>query len=456
MTPPLLLTTEDQDLALIDINTETDVETNTETDVDADPETDVDTHSAQHATTHLIRQGGFGRGYGWPVWSPDGSRALVSYGWREAEGDPHLDLLSITIPQGASGEPRFSNAEGHRQPIAPGVMHYAHWSPDGQRAIAVARSGGGLTLTLLAAPATDAADAPDAPDPTDATDATTLADPDPTAAWSANALIDAAPMFCAWSPDGTQLAVHAGPQLVLFDPAAVAEPRRVLADQSRFRTPAWSPDGEALYYAAPGTGQKDLLWRTQPQSGQREIVTEVDGLTAILASPAGADLALLTLSAGGLGGRDLRLIDPTTPEPRFLERGNVLGAFWSPDGAALFIVSRAGLDLECRLARYDIDSARSHELARFHPSPAYSAYLAFFDQYSLSHRLISADGRWLCLGGIVAGNGAGKRPFAPQFGCYLLPTDGSAPPRRVADAEIAFFPPPTSPPTSPPAAQASD
>ena len=266
MTPPLLLTTEDQDFALIETDTETDVDANTETG------------SPQHATTHLIRQGGFGRGYGWPVWSPDGSRALVSYGWREAEGDPHLDLLSIAIPDGASGEPRFSNAEGHRQPIAPGVMHYAHWSPDGQRAVAVARSGGGLTLSLLAAPAADA----DAPTPDN---------PDPTAAWSANALTDGAPMFCAWSPDGTQLAVHAGPQLVLFDPAGVAEPRRVLADQARFRTPAWSPDGEALYYAAPGTGQKDLLWRTQPQSGAREIVTEVDGLTAILASPTGADLA---------------------------------------------------------------------------------------------------------------------------------------------------------------------
>lgn len=406
--PPLLVATQDQDLALVRPN---------------DP-----------PTTQLIRQAGFGGGYAWPVWSPDRSRALVSHGWRESQGEPHLDLLSLTIPAGAEEGVRFSNAEGHRDPIASGVMHYAHWSPDGRRALVVARADGGLGLSLLS-------DGNAAPGAT----------AEPGAAWTADHLITAAPMFSAWSPDGTRIAVHAGAQLLLFDATGDSKPRRVLADQPRFRTPAWSADGSALYYAAPGAGGHDLLWRSDPDSGERRVVTELAGITAILAAPVGPNLALLTLGPGGLGGHDLRLLDPTHSPPQPVEpqpvethpveHGDVLGAFWSPDGAALFVVTRAGADTDFRLRRYDLAAGRSRDLARFRPSPAYSAYLAFFDQYALSHRLVSADGAWLSLGGVVAGNGAGAHPFALQHGCYILPSDGSAAPRRIANGEIAFFPP---------------
>ena len=132
--------------------------------------------------------------------------------------------------QAAEPASRFRNPDGHREPIAPGVMHYSYWSPDGRRAIVVARSKGGLTLTLLTPPSRPggepAGEAPDA-----------------AGDWSVRGLIDGAPMFSAWSPDGTTLAAHAGQQLVLFDAGGEGGGRRVLTDQPRFRAPAWSPDG---------------------------------------------------------------------------------------------------------------------------------------------------------------------------------------------------------------------
>jgi Tol biopolymer transport system component len=372
---------------------------------------------AETPAVRVIREAGFGEGYAWPTWSPDGADMLVSHGWRASETRPHLEVLSLGLSGDAEPAPRFRNADGHHDPIAPGVMHYSYWAPDGRRAIVVARGAGGLTVTLLTRPS------------------------GPDGDWSARDLIDGAPMFSAWSPDRTTLAVHAGRQLVLFDTTGDAAGRRVLTDQPRFRAPAWSPDGRALYYAAPGSRGQDLLWRSDPESGARDVVTEVQGLTAVLAAPAGDDLALLTLDAAGLGGRNLRLIGAADPQPRTVEHGQVLGTFWSPDGTRLFYVARAGNDLDLSLMRYDAAGGRPRALARFRPSPAYSTYFAFFDQYALSHALISPDGRWLSIGGVVAGNGAGRRPFAQQHGCYVLPADGAAPPRRVADGEIAFFAP---------------
>ncbi len=403
MPPRLLLATPTQDIALVDL--------------------------AETPALRLIREAGDGDGYVWPTWSPDGARALVSYGRRGDDGHPHLDLLSLDLDDAAAEAERpFSNPKAHREPIAAGVMHYAYWGPDGRRAIVVARGEGGLTLTLLTRAPDAGGDAPAEP-------------ADPAGGWTARHLIDGAPMFSAWSPDGRTLAVHAGSQLVLFDTDSDAPARRVLADQPRFRAPAWSPDGSALYYAAPGSAGPDLLWRSHPDSGAREVVTQVDGLTAVLASPASDDLALLTLDQGGLGGHDLRLIDAADPRTRSVERGHVFGAFWSLDGTRLFYITRAGIDLDFTLMRYDVAEARHQALTRFRTSPAFSTYCAFFDQYALSHALITPDGRWVSIGGGVPGNGGGRRPFAADQGCYVLPTDASAPPRRVADGEIGFFAP---------------
>ena len=388
MPPPLILTNDDQDLVL------------TVEDSGDEP--------------RLIRSAGLGEGYAWPAWSPDGERLLVSRGRRGPDGAPELDLLLVD-PTHPNGDPSlFSNDDEHREPIAPGAIHYAYWAPGGNRALVAARGEDGLGLSLVT--------------------------PDDSAA--TRTVISGAPMFTAWSPDGRTLAAHAGPQLVLIDPATEAEPRQILRDQPRFRAPAWSPDGSRLYYAAPGAEGKDLLWRSPPQDGEREVVAETDGLTALLASPTADAIALLTLDGGGLGGHDLRLLDPNAGDERLIDRGQVLGAFWSPDGSALFWVSRPGSDANFALSRYDIAAGRPHGLARFRPSPAFSTYLAFFDQYAHSHRLVSADGRWVVVGGTMEGNGGNLgRPFAPQFGCYVLPTDGSGPPRRVAAGEIGFFSP---------------
>ena len=141
MPPRLLLATPAQDIALVDL---------TET-----------------PALRVVREAGVRDGYAWPTWSPDGAHVLASQGWRADDGDPRLGLVSLDLRDAdaaAEAERPFSNPEGHREPIAPGVMHYAYWGPDGRRAIVVARGEDGLTLTLLtrapAGPRTRAAPGP--------------------------------------------------------------------------------------------------------------------------------------------------------------------------------------------------------------------------------------------------------------------------------------------------------
>ena len=357
----------------------------------------------------------------WPVPCPSGDAALVSAVGRDALGASRLELLHVSLNGEAPPRLLFRNDPESAEFIAPGVAHYACWAPGGRLAALVGRGGGSLRLSLIAADGR----------------------------LPARTLIDGAPLFIAWAPDGRALAVHAGGDLLLFD-TREAEPQRILQDQARFRTPAWDEAGEALFYVAPGAAGRDLLWRSRRDGKGREIVTEVEGATALLASPRGDRLALLTLAEGGLGGHNLRLLDPADGATRLLERGPLQAALWAPDGDSIFSFIPAGLEPDSALHRFDLASGRRTQLARFRPSPAYSIYLAFFEQYARSHPLLSADGRWILLAGTVAGNGAdSRRPPGPQWGCYAFSTDGSAPPRRIASGEIGVFAPPAGKPRAP-------
>ncbi len=79
----------------------------------------------------------------------------------------------------------------------------------------------------------------------------------------------------------------------------------------------------------------------------------------------------------------------------------------------------------------------------FRPSPAFATYLAFFDQFAGSHPLVTPDGQWITFAGIAWNNGAGAAMGGgAKTGVYVVPADGSAPPRRISAGELSTFPPP--------------
>ena len=356
----------------------------------------------------------------WPSWSPNGDLLAVSASSQRRE-DPKLELWRVPLDD----EPTqvvFRNPRDGRQMIAPGLAHYVNWAPPGRALAVVGNVGSGLALNLAAS----------------------------SGQGRPRRLVDGAPLYSAWSPDGRAILVHRAAQLVLFDLTSGAEgPLQIQRARPSFRSPAWSSDGAFIYFAKPRPGGGAILMRA-PRGGiesadERDELIEMTGPAAFVLSRSDERLAVLTLGPGDAEGRQLSVLDPVSGEQTPIADRAMNGVYWAPDGRALFAFEPQPSSTMIALTRYDLDSgsqyAGSARLARFQPSAEFATMLNFFDQFAHSHQIISPCGRWITFAGLALGNGgAGRRGFGPQNGCYLVPTDGSAAPRRISAGSIGFFP----------------
>ena len=173
---------------------------------------------------------------------------------------------------------------------------------------------------------------------------------------------------------------------------------------------------------------------------------QLSGPASFVASRSDDRLAVLTLSSGDAEGRQLTILDPITGMQQPVIDRAINGIFWAPDGRAVFAFEPQPSSTMISLTRYDLDEdgeyVGSMRLARFQPSAEFATMLNFHDQFAHSHQVVSPCGNWITFAGLALGNGgSGRRGFGPQNGCYLVPADGSAPPRRVSAGSISFFPP---------------
>ena len=356
----------------------------------------------------------------WPSWSPDGERIAVSASSQRRD-DPKLELWCIS-GGGGSPEPIFKNPRDGRQVIAAGLAHYVNWSPSGRALAVVGNVGSGLAVNLVAA----------------------------SGQGRPQRLVDGAPLYFAWAPDGRAVIVHRAAQLVLFDLTAASEgPIQIQRARPSFRSPAWSRDGSAYYFAKPRPGGGSIIVRARRSDvgagGEHEELMELSGPASFVASRSDDRLAVLTLTSGDAEGRQLTILDPHAREQQPIIDQAINGIAWAPNGRAVFAFEPQPSSTMIALIRYDLDEdgafASSMRLARFQPSAEFATMLNFHDQFAHSHQIVSPCGQWITFAGLALGNGgSGRRGFGPQNGCYIVPTDGSAPPRRVSAGSIAFFP----------------
>lgn len=277
----------------------------------------------------------------------------------------------------------------------------------------------------------------------------------------AQPLLHGGPLYFSWAPDGRALAIHNGMELTLFDMQAGGDSGDVvMRDTPTFRTPVWTVDGDGYLFTAPQSraasgkerGGAVALWQAKRDGSDRGVIGRLDGAVALLRAPRDDLLAVIALPGAELSSRGLRTFligaGPAGPRrPTVVDQGAVAAAFWAPDASALYYITAIGAEADLALVRCDLRDGGRRRLASFRPSAEFATLLAFFDQYAQSHSLISPDGRWITFAGLAAGNGgAARRGFGPQNGCYVVPTDGSAPARRVANGDIGFFPPPAAAP----------
>ncbi len=360
----------------------------------------------------------------WPTWSAGGDQIAVSASSQRVD-DPKLELWRLRLDDELDAEERlaavFKNPYDGRQVIATGLAHYVHWAPSGRALAVVGNVGSGMAVNLVAA----------------------------SGRGNPRRLVDGAPLYFDWAPDGRAILVHRAAQLVLLDLASEAEgPLQVQRARPSFRSPAWSHDGSWVYFARPRPGGGSIVLRAARSeigaSNAQEELMEVAGASSFVVSPTDDRLAVMSLPLNDAGPRRLTILNPSTGDQQLIAERDITGICWSPDGRAIFAFEPQPSSTMISIVRYDIGADQPGaglRLARFQPSAEFATLLSFFDQFAHSHQIVSPCGRWITFSGLALGNGgSGRRGFGPQNGCYLVPADGSAPPRRVAAGSISFFP----------------
>ena len=325
--------------------------------------------------------------FGFPTWSPDGSRIAAI---RTSESEVAIVILD-PVPA-ASGLPVAPLPVFRSATVGP---FYLSWTPDGEAVSFLATGPDGLALRL--APADGSA-------PVDGS--------------GPEAIIRMGePFYFDWI-DSDHLLAHIGSGADAFlgeigrDGVAVAP---VIRGPGTFRSADMSGDGKFVGYVRAGEGGKDAVV-VASRDGSDEHSIPVFGIAAVEFGP--TDDALATIGAieplaepFAVPVGPLRLIDPRTGDNRTLLDGDVVSFAWSPDGttiAAIRIVpvtdgasaSSASPTTspppeersEIRMAFVEVASGRIRSQPLIDPGDTYvSLLLNYFDQYALSHRLWAPD-----------------------------------------------------------------
>jgi hypothetical protein len=348
----------------------------------------------------------------WPCWAPDGTCIAVSTlntGTREVRG-------TVELLDGTGNHLRTAHLPlpGAPPVIAPRVPHYVQWSPDGN------------VLSFVA------------PGP----DALGLHISDRWGSFSSDRIASGAPIFHAWSPDSSALAIHAGTNLSVYRLSS-RESVEVSADAVGFRTPVYT--GASLVYAAPAPpGVSVMAVRGDGDGEPRELARFEGGVVLETVGGEHPRVSVAVTREPDSGNfHQLWLVDPADGVRSLVARGPFTAAMWSPSGDRVAVVYPTQMG-DGRYAVQIYDQAGRYIAATepLVPSQDMRSYLGFFDQYLLSHLLWSPDGEALLLSGRLPGD-ASAWSFADQQNDYVWywRVSKGSPLERVAVGDMAFFRP---------------
>jgi hypothetical protein len=325
--------------------------------------------------------------YGFPTWSPDGSRIAAI-----RTGADEMAIVIFDPRPATSGLPVVPFPIFRSATVGP---FYLSWTPDGTEVSFLASGPDGLALRI--APADGSA-------PVDGS--------------GIGAIIRIGePFYFDWI-DSDHLLAHIGNGADAFlgeigrDGVAVAP---AIKAPGTFRSADMSRDGTFVGYVRAGDDGKDQIV-VATRDGSDDHAMPVFGIGAVEFGPTGDPLATIGATepleepfAVPVG--PLRLIDARTGAIRTLLDGRVVSFAWSPDGttiAAIRVVpvtdgastsstspaaSPAPTERsEIRMTFVDVASGRIRSQPVIDPGDRYvNLVLTYFDQYGLSHRLWAPD-----------------------------------------------------------------
>jgi TolB protein len=352
--------------------------------------------------------------FGFPAWSPDGTRIAVT-GQDKDSGAVYV----IDAADSGATKPTLIYDSPDRAPF------YLYWSPDGRQIAFLTSEPNGIALRVAPADAGS----------------------------KARVVRKGAPLYWDWLGND-HLVAHIGltgegsflGELDLDGEASGS----VSLEPGFFRSPAVSHDGAYRGYVATNHDSTGIVTVESADQSHRET-TRVFGVAAVSFDPTGTTLAYV-------GGQQptsddlsfplgpLRAIDPATGETRTLLDGQVVAFFWSPDGrtiaalsinapgdevvgvsGALLAAARGptigtdpgapgadGVPLTLTFVDVASGSVRAQRAAQV-TSTFVNNILPYYDQYALSHRIWAPDSSAIALP--LVANGKDQ--------LFVIPTDAS-------------------------------
>ena len=369
--------------------------------------------------------------FGFPAWSPDGSRIAVT---GQGADDTAIYVFTVATDDG----PTVIYRSADRPPF------YLYWTPDGRAVTFLATESASISLRIAPADGSAQLDG----------------------SGTGSILRRGAPLYFDWL-DAGRLLLHVGLGSGAFvgevgpDGAPIAQP---LPGTGIFRSASVSPDGGYIAYVRSET---EVTGRLVVASRDGSVTHElpVAGPAAFVFDPTGDRLA--TISADkpvdpsvGLPIGPLRIIDAASGATQMLLNAPIVAFFWSPDGRTIatiqpsspgddnvaagpgFILagaveprSRAAAGAQApgiavRLRFVDASSGKVRADRRVRLADHFvNQLLPYFDQYALSHSLWSPDSESLLIP-LVGATGHNQ--------LVAVPADGSDP-RPVADGDKGFW-----------------
>jgi WD40 repeat protein len=378
-------------------------------------------HTADAKGTKLADYPLKGVEFGFPTWSPDGTRIAVT---GDGAGTNAVYVIDTTNP---AAPPKAVYKSTDVPPF------YLYWSPDGRQVAFLAQEPDKIALEVV--PADGSA--------------------------KASVVREGAPLYWDWL-GSAHMVTHIGltgagsflGEVALDGKSAEGEK----LSPGDFRSPAVSRDGAYRAYVTTGKDATGVVTVESADRSKRETAP-VFGSAALSFNPAGPTLAYVAAAQPiandpGFPLGPLKAIDPATGQTRTLLDGEVLAFFWSPDGKTIAV-------LTLKPAGNQVVGVPGAQVASVETQPAALAYvpltlsfvdvasgsvrahrafavtsefvnqiLPYFDQYALSHRVWAPDSSAIALPGF--GDGGDQ--------LYAIPPDGSEP-TPIKGAVIGFWSP---------------